>query len=349
MDKERSSLSSGGNSIIKISMMNGDTYNYNQAFNPPMPNHNNNNNNSDFSTISSLTKSSSTPILSSTLPNMSTNYSPSSLSKPPIITKGSSRNLLTSIPSAYTLKTKSRSNSINSNAFDDNIDSYMTDEASEIYPQSSSTYYSPTPSPVNAPLVTLKPQHGQNHGRFVSGAQFRLLSKNTSVCNQCESNEKIIKKLKETIRSLKSIISRHEETLKHLKINSGQSDLSFPITQPLPSVLNPLPQEPQQPEVQEKIPEVKQEPPKANPLPATTGRVGSDPSFLTNEISKLKKQLNEEKEQAGIKYAKLLNESNELEATIEKLKEEIEEKNKAANAMKSTLDVTENRLRDTQK
>lgn len=342
-------LLTSGNSVIKISMMNGDAYNHsNQLFNTPSPQSRGAN---EFSVINSLSKSGSSSLLLNNLPPQSSKILSHSSSASGL-SKSKSRSMTTSIPMVYTTDKKERSYSISSTMNDDESFSSNNnlDDASELFPQSNIVYsQAPSPLPSTSHITPMSShKQGQNHGRLVSGAQFRLLSKNNSVCTQCESGEKTIKKLKETIRSLKLTISRHEETLKHLKINSSQvSDpaISFPTTQPLPSILNPLPVEPHQHEEYEKKSEPESKP-IVNQLPTTAGRVGSDPTFLTNEISKLKKMLNEEKEQAGFRYTKLLNDSKELEDSISKLKEEIEEKNKANNALKSSLETTEHRLRD---
>jgi hypothetical protein len=64
--------------------------------------------------------------------------------------------------------------------------------------------------------------------KLVSGSQFRLQTKGVQPCQQCEIFEKMNKKNKETIRSLKLQLLRMEENFKDLKYtkvrDSAQSD-----------------------------------------------------------------------------------------------------------------------------
>jgi hypothetical protein len=93
----------------------------------------------------------------------------------------------------------------------------------------------------NAGIISGKPL------RVVSGAQFRLLSHHKpSNCEHCEHFERLHRKDKETVRSLKLQIMRLDESFKELKYNSNKIDRSELNSAPQQQSLHEEQQQPTQ-------------------------------------------------------------------------------------------------------
>jgi hypothetical protein len=73
-------------------------------------------------------------------------------------------------------------------------------------------------------IVNMDKARASKSVKLVSGSQFRLTTKDNIKCEHCDLLEKVNKKTKETVRSLKLQLTRLEEKFHELKLSKSASD-----------------------------------------------------------------------------------------------------------------------------